>query len=449
MMLAYYLATVRQQEVVVVEQQEQLGGLYAGVQTQWGLVDQGVHIPQETGYPAVDALFFEVLPEVHWHLLSGVRRDIAGNIFAGHLNVDSLYPDLRRLPRKDYLRCLAGLLDKVSVDHQVFGETRDLKAFLEGRFGDFCVARVFDPIAKKIWRRSSDQLSPWAAKIVHLARVVTHDRETSAALKTSPALDAVIGFPEQLAATDAQLQSRRSFYPKQFGLEGFVNVLTSRLSRAGVRLLTTSTVACFESDKTRVLQIKDLRSGAIERVEAAGVVWSSPLPVLAKLLGLPSGQLPDAPLPHRVLHLFLDQAPETGLLYWLWSYDGEDDLVRVSIPEAYCPDAFKAGAHPICVEMHAPAHDVADEEILKLAEVQLRVRGLIAPATRVLGGKVHSSNRTFFIPTIGNCDAMIASRKAVEARMPDNLVLATQDLSAGIFYLPDILSAGINLLNKH
>jgi hypothetical protein len=68
--------------------------------------------------------------------------------------------------------------------------------------------------------------------------------------------------------------------------------------------------------------------------------------------------------------------------------------------------------------------------------------------TRVLGGKVHESNRAYFVPTIGNCDAMIAGRKAVEARMPYNLVLATQDLSAGVFYLPDILSAGINILNK-
>ncbi len=447
-MLAYFLASVRKQEVVVVEQQAKLGGLYAGIDTPWGLVDQGVHIPQETGNPAVDALFFEVLPEEHWHVLSGVRRDIAGNIFAGHLDADSLYPDLRRLPREDYLGCLAGLLDRSSVAHPGFGEAPNLKAFLENRFGSYCAERVFEPIARKIWRQPSEQLSPWAAKIVHLTRVVTHDMEKCAALKASPALDAVIGFSEQLAAPTAQLQSRRSFYPKQFGLEGFVNALTSRLKAAGVRLLTSATVAGFEGEQMDVLQVKHLKSGVTERVAAEGVVWSSPLPVLAKLLGSPSGPLPDAPLPHRVLHLFLDRAPETGPLYWLWSYDSEDDLVRVSTPEAYCPDAVKAGVHPICIEMHAPASDVSDENMLELAEVQLRARGLLAPETHILGGKVHESNRAYFIPTVGNCDAMITWRKAVEERMPRNLVLATQDLSAGVFYLPDILSAGINMLNK-
>jgi protoporphyrinogen oxidase len=448
LMLAYYLAAVRKQEVVLVEQNEHLGGLYAGVQTQWGLVDQGVHIPQETGCSMLDSLFFEVLPEENWHLLSGVQRDIAGNIFAGRLNIDSLYPDLRLLPREDYLSCLAGLMDNVSVDHQDFSEACNLRAFLEDRFGEFCVDRVFNPIANKIWRRDCDQLSPWAAKIVHLARVLTHDREMSASLKTSPALDAVIGFPEQLAATSTKLQSRRSLYPKQFGLQGFVDALRSRLSVLGVRLLTSSTVTRFESDNTVVLEIKDLRSDAIERVEASGVVWSSPMPVLAKLLGVSGGQLPDAPLPHRLLHLFLDCMPDTGSLYWLWSYDCDDDLVRVSIPEAYCPDALKGGVHPICVEMHAPEHDVTDEEMMNLAEAQLRARELIAPSTRVLGGKVHEVNRTFFIPTIGNCEAMVASRKGLEARMPENLVLATQDLSAGIFYLSDILRAGVNSLNK-
>jgi hypothetical protein len=43
---------------------------------------------------------------------------------------------------------------------------------------------------------------------------------------------------------------------------------------------------------------------------------------------------------------------------------------------------------------------------------------------------------------------MIFERKAVEASMPDNMVLATQDLNAGIFYLPEILSAGIYKLKK-
>lgn len=448
LMLASYLATVRRHEVVVVEQQAQLGGLYSGMQTPWGLIDQGVHIPQETGNPDVDALFFEAMPEEHWHMLTGARRDIAGNVFAGRLDVDSIYPDLRQLPRDDYLRCLAGLMNSASVSHQGFGEARNLKAFLDDRFGAYCTERVFDIIVRKIWRLPADQLSPWAAKIVHLMRVVTHDRETSAALKVSPALDGVIGFPQQLYAPEAVLQSRRSFYPKKFGLECFVSALTSHLVSARTRLLTSATIAGFEGNRLDTIQINHLKSGKSERLEAAGVVWASPLPALAKLLGASGTPLPDAPLPHRVLHLFLDRVPETGPLYWLWSYDGEDDFVRVSIPEAYCPDAVRQGVHPICVEMHAPAYDVVDEDMLKMAETQLRMTGLIAPATHVLGGVVHGSNRTYFVPTIGNIDAMITSRKAVETRMPDKLVLATQDLSAGIFFLPDILSAGINMLNK-
>lgn len=448
LMTAYYLAAVRKQEVVVIEQQSKFGGLYSGVQTPWGLVDQGVHIPQETGNPAVDALFFEILPEANWHLLSGTRRDIAGNIFAGRLDVGSLYPDLRRLPYAEYQQCLGGLIGNANVCHRGFGDARNLRTYLEDRFGEYCTERVFEPIARKIWRRPSEQLSPWAAKIVHLTRVVTHDFETTAELKATPALDSVIGFPDQLAAPEGRLQLRRSFYPKKFGLDDFVNALTARLTSVGGRLLTSSTVAAFEGNNMNVVRIKNLKSGENLRVEAAGIVWSSPIPVLAKLLGVAETQLPDVPLPHRVLHLFLDQAPETGPLYWLWSYDDEDELIRVSMPEAYCPDAVKGGAHPICVEMHAPAHDVADEDVLQLAERQLRARGLIADRTRVLGGVVHESNRTHFVPTVANCDAMIAGRKAVEVGMPKSLVLATQDLSTGVFYMPDILSAGINMLNE-
>jgi hypothetical protein len=161
-----------------------------------------------------------------------------------------------------------------------------------------------------------------------------------------------------------------------------------------------------------------------------------------KLLGIAGSPPPDAALPFRVVHLFLDTPPATEDLYWLWSYDADDSLVRISSPHAYCADAARDGVYPICAEMHVSDAAISDEAAIALAETQLRTRKLITADTKVLGGSVLKGMRSFFVPTVANCAAMSAQRQVVDAVKSGNLVVATQDLNAGIFYMPDILCAG-------
>lgn len=450
LMNALYLARVRKLPVIVVEQQSTVGGLYSSVDTPWGLVDQGAHIPQETGVSAIDDLFFDVLPRNEWQILEGTRKDIAGNIFAGRIDFGSLYPDLRRLPQENFLQCAAELFANLSTSYPGFEEAENLRDYFEARFGRFCTETVLEPIVQKIWQQPLERMSPWAAKLVHLARVVTHNADVALTLKMSPALDAVIGFPDQLSVpAEVFSNRRRAMYPKRFGLSGVVAGFIRELECEGVRLLTSSDVhgVDINADIISAIHIKDLKSNIIERKEISAVVWTSPIPSLMKLLNLEALPIPDAPLPHRVVHLFLNKPPETGALYWLWSYDPGDCLIRVSIPPAYCSDAARDGVYPLCAEIHVPDAGIDDNATIGLAESQLRMRALIAPDTQVLGGTVISGGRAFFVPTIANCQAMHSQRHAIEMIRPDNLLIATQDLNAGIFYMPDILCAGISQLD--
>ena len=445
LMNALYLARVRKCPVIIVEQQADVGGLYASVNTPWGIVDQGVHIPQKTGIPAIDDLFFQLLPSEDWQIFEGAHKDIAGNIFAGRFDSSSLYPDLCQLPKDDYLRCIAGMFTNASSDYKGFDKASSLKDYFESRFGKFCTDTVLEPIAHKIWKQPLEKLSPWAAKIVHLTRLVTHPAEITSSLKKSPVLDAIIGFPDQMSAP-AELfrQQRPALYPRKFGLSGVVAGFVRELERAGVRTLTSSDVTAMETCDGRftAIQVKDLKTDAVEVIEVSALVWTSPIPPLMKLLGIAGSPPPDAALPFRVVHLFLDTPPATEDLYWLWSYDADDSLVRISSPHAYCADAARDGVYPICAEMHVSDAAISDEAAIALAETQLRTRKLITADTKVLGGTVLKGMRSFFVPTVANCDAMSAQRQVVDAVKSGNLVVATQDLNAGIFYMPDILCAG-------
>lgn len=440
LMCALYLARRRQLPVIVVEQQAAVGGLYASVNTPWGHVDQGVHIPKLSGVEPMDSLYFDALPVKDWQIFHGPHKDIAGNLFAGKLHHGSQFPDLRSLPPEDFIACTAGLFANAAPAYPDIGDVATMEAYLVARFGARCAATVFEPIARKFWGQPLSAMAPAAARLVYMARVVTHGLAAAASLKQSPALDAIIGFPDQMAApAQAFTHALPALYPRSFGLSAVVDGLVRELKKEKAEFMTSTETQALDVADGRIAAIRVARGTGIERVAVSNVVWTSPVPPLARLLGASGGPMPDAPVPHRIVHLFLDQPPATGNLYWFCSYDPGDHMVRVSSPHAYCANAASEGVFPICVEMHVQDPGTDDACAIAMAEAQLRMRGLVPDGARVFGGTVLPGLKAFFLPTVGNADAMRAQRCRIDAMRPENLVVATQDLSAGIFFMPEIL----------
>ena len=442
LLCALYLARRRKVSVVLIEQQASVGGLYASVNTPWGPVDQGVHIPQLTGVEAMDSLYFDALPLPEWHILEGTRKDIAGNLFAGKLNHGSLFPDLRSLPAADFTACVGGLFANAAQAYPAIGEVANLEDYLMARFGAACTSTVFEPLSRKFWGQPLSAMAPVAARLVHLTRVVTHAHAAATSLKQSPALDAVIGFPDQMAVpAPVFANARPALYPRAFGLRRVVDGLVRELNKENVHILTSAELQKLEVEDGRIASIDVASGGGNRRVAVSDVVCTSSVPPLARLLDVAGGPMPHAPVPHRVVHLFLDRPPATGDLYWFWSYDPGDSLIRVSSPHAYCAGAAGNGVFPVCVEMHVPDARIDDAQAVVQAEAQLRARGLLPGGARVLGGTVLAGVKGYFVPTVANGDAMRAQRQQIDAVRPVNLSVATQDLNAGIFFMPDILGS--------
>ena len=96
--------------------------------------------------------------------------------------------------------------------------------------------------------------------------------------------------------------------------------------------------------------------------------------------------------------------------------------------------------------MHVDDPAVPDDVAITAAERALRGCGLIAEKMTVLGGSVLRAGRSFMLPTLANCDALTVERDAVAGAGIANLVLSTQDISSGVFYLPEILNASTEKL---
>jgi hypothetical protein len=166
------------------------------------------------------------------------------------------------------------------------------------------------------------------------------------------------------------------------------------------------------------------------------------------LLALALPEPPDPAIPHRIVHLFLDRPPETGELYWLWSYDSANHITRFSNYAAFCADAVSGGLFPVCIETHTDSATVADESAIAKVEAELREMSIVTARTRVVGAAVLPGTRAYPVASLANCAALGTQREAILARGLQNLVLSNQDVSAGRFYLADILAASVPMLEQ-
>jgi len=451
LMCALYIKRRKGLPVIIIEHQDKVGGLYASKSTRWGWADQGVHIPQLSGVPELDELFFRSIPFNDWQILSGSRKDIAGNFFRGKLNAGSLYPDLRELPCEQYRACVGELFLNLRVKRSDFKTSLSLQEYLTCRFGSTAAKTVFEPIARKVWRRPLEEMSPWAAKLLHLTRLVTHDSAMSNLLKQSPVLDEIIGFPEQLRVPENTfINSSPALYPKKFGLSHVVEGWVRELIGLGVSILTSTEITSMNDNNNTSLSLQITSGGnAIEtRIEPSTVLWTSPISQLERLLGVKNTALPDPSIPHRVVHIFTNKPPSTGPLFWFWSFDNDDCFIRISIPHAYCPAVASSQTFQVCIELHLPSILISDDDVVTMVEHQLRNQGIITKDTQILGHHIQKGNRSYLVPTIKNCNAMRQQRHEITLSLPNNILLANQDIASGVFFMPEILRSIFPLLEQ-
>jgi len=446
---ALYLAKVRRRQVVILEQAAVVGGMFASEQTPFGPADLGAYLMQECGHAEIDAVLTEILPENQWHIYNGVKRDIAGNFFRGKLDQGSLYADLRQLAPADTAACWTEILARANGPVFNFEEASSLGAYIESRFGPATAAHVMSPIARKIWRQPPEQLSAWAAKFVHLTRVSACGPGDTLRHKQNPALDRVLGFPDQLAFPDSMFShQRRSLYPRKFGLQGVVDALVDAIARHGVRILTGLKVTGAVQAQGAVNALTLETAAGHTTLPVSAVLWTTTASAALALLGQQSESFADPPIPHRIVYLFTDHPPETGPLYWFWSYDPETSWVRASVPGAYCPAANSNGLFPLCVETHVPSAATSDAEAVHQAAAEMRACGIIAPSSTIVGSHVLKAMRGYIVPSLANFNIMRCQRENLNAILPRNMYVSGQDPSTGIFFLPDIMRANAGILEK-
>lgn len=187
--------------VTILEKGSTVGGLYGKVDTPFGKQELGMHVLYLAAphYQHLVEIFGEHKLKV-WH---GYKVDIGGAFNFGKTFFNSIYPDVRALPQQTAI--LQQLVANASAQH----EQKNASAVASNRFGPIAAATVVLPILKKLWQTDPALLSPGALHCFYdLRRIVACEKAEADKLKQDPAIDQVLGNPEQRQPAGAVFNGR-------------------------------------------------------------------------------------------------------------------------------------------------------------------------------------------------------------------------------------------------
>lgn len=439
LLAALLLAERGGSKVVVIEREDQVGGLLRCFDYgEHGVFDYGMHNMYETGIVPLDELLFGLLPKEDWQLLERGARDLAGVVFNGVVQHNSPFPDLRSLPREQWESCVLGFFRQLEARDSGGHDTawEDVNT----RFGP-AVAEVIDAALCKQFGKPARELAPFATRLTTLSRVVMFSEEPFANLMESSTLRDRLAWPEQRTLPPRWESGRKAYYPRKYGMYRVIDALRARLQASGVEVLTGAQVQSLDMAGGHVTSLVVDQGGGKRQIALRKLVWTSGLPAVAQLLDLDlSDYRFDPPRKTVVVNLLLRQPPRMGDLYYLYCYELGCHTFRITNFTGYCEEAPRAGGWPVAVELllDAPLPDA--EGMKRLALDELKRFKVIASDDDVFFLAVEPLATGFPMPSVKNFKALSDIRGRIAATKLANLTLLGILSEENVFFQRDVLA---------
>jgi protoporphyrinogen oxidase len=442
-LLAALLLTERQdRKVILVEREGEVGGLLRCFDYgSRGVFDYGMHNMYETGIGDLDDLLFGLLAKDDWQLLEGPGRDLAGLVFAGRVQHNSPYPDLRFLPEDQWRRCASGFFQQLSEGTQWGGDN----AYDESRtrLGQDIASLVIEPAVKKQFGMAAKQLSSFATRLTTLSRVVMFNEPIFCDLMVSNAIRDRLAYPEQRNLPEQWASGKKAYYPRAYGMYRVVDALRQRLEQAGVTILSLTQISALDLGQNKVSGLTlQHASGSTRRVENLGrLIWTSGLPALGSALGLDlRGYVFDPARKTVVVNMLLKQPPHMGDLYYLYCCEQGCSTFRVTNFSAYCDGARRADGYPVAVELLLDEPLPSRDEMANIATRELMQFGVIDSVEQVNFQAVETLAAGFPMPSVRNFEAISDIRARVLDQGLGNLITLGILSEDNVFFQRDVLA---------
>jgi len=418
------LARAGRHVVHLVERDARMGGLLRSTPYRGRLsYDTGIHYAVETGNPKIDSVLFQGMSEDKWRVFKTSLPQ--GNVFGGWLNSGSGCIDARALAPPLYARGLVEILDGQAAEDDV----PHLAGALEAEYGPTYTEHIFRPIMRKLAGRALEQLAPAAHESFGISRLIVVPSRAAKRLKTLPEYDRRIAYTKTLEGRSPI----QKFYPRNGGIGTWPELLAGRLADAGARMHTATTIDAVAAENDRITSVT-LSDG--QRLSCDLLVWTVPLPLLARVLG--TGVSGTAPAFRHVLLLnyFFKNKGVTPDLHYISIYDEDAVSYRVTLYDNIAPGNDSGGSR-VTVETLWSEYPEGIQEISERVRGELGELGLV--------GDIRSGE---FIghEWIANAFPLRLAGQRMEARTPKAIDGLTNLVAAGrgagtTFSQPAILEA--------
>ena len=399
--------------------------------------DRGFRMLRETGNDALDDLLFSVLDDEEWKVFGGTDRDLAGLFWNDQYFPDSPYLDIRALPEPLYAACIEPFISAIRSD-----KTPDCSSalhFARCWYGNEIAERLVAPILEHWFGKSAADLDP-AILAVHkrpLGRIVLFDHEQTEDVIDNPALRERLAFPDQRELPEHCCSPYNYLYPKQGGMQRFVDAVSARLRREGVEIVCNAQVTGIECSGESAPKVQTLRcevDGEPQQFEPSQLIWTDGLPALAKHLGLKRPLQFDAS-PQLVLgHAVLSVPAQAADNYSIMCADRNLHTFRVTAYQNFCAALIRNGKFPVTLEMlFQNGLPASDEQLQQLVRREICALGLTDSADEIEWVATEHPPSEFPMLTLRNAASLQELREYVRLKSLTNLVVV------GALTQPDVL----------
>lgn len=429
---AYYGKRLYPQlKVTLLERNTTCGGLLTGTEyPDEGLYfDHGTHLFRECGVADVDHLFCSLIPAEDLLCFEPGTGGHNGAIFAGRLQSNTHYPDVRGLAEHVVLRDAVVAHTRALPAPAHIERSSPLLAHGAARFGQAYTELVLAPILSQLYQCSSDRLAGFAMCLPGITRLVGHDYEEWYSLIEDERLREVLGVPDQRLMPVRFENGLRRYYSRNQGTRSFVEGFVSLLEALGVTVVTGAQLEGYVPISGEASW--RTAEGHIYRDHYDGVVLANGLVGAAAQLGLPIRDFGlEMPVPLRILDVLLDQPVSSDLSYF-YSFDEGSGFYRLTNYRAFSGDPAD---RRISIEiLNASCSGEIDYIMAKLRAV-----GFLA-GQRAVFTRYQPSHAPFSLPTHCNALALQALRKRVGEVLPARALAVGGGMSDGLFFQNEIV----------
>lgn len=436
------------EEIYLVDRAASIGGLLKSFNYKtYGYFDIGIHTVYETGVPEVDNFIHDALPADQWIYNVGHKRDFGGSYFNGVVQKNSSYLDLRSYSPEVYSELVESFFANPHSQNNTHNNAED---YFNDRFGVAITQKAIAPVLAKVYGRSARELDPFVAKILPLERLIMFDQGTMDSLMVSSYIRSRIAYTDQLLLPNHLLPNKKSFYPKQYGLQGLMDVFEKNLKSLGVKIATQSQIDNIEisSGQIKSLNIvsKNGENNTVQNIQnvycTAGLIASAQ--VLKQKVDF-SGW--DKPLKTAIVNFALKNKPNVFDMFYVYCFGHGFISHRLSCPSSFCPSSYADGFFKLSVEVILKDDSLNQEQILKKVLSELEEMN-VTDKNDVIFSAVEFADGGYPMTTVNMSHQIESLREKLENLEISNFKNIGMMSKKDLFFQTDILKNVYEHLNE-